>query len=56
MSQRPDLHKIFLDAMDKWLRVVCYLAAAWIGFDILVTLPPELANRIIEAILRRLGI
>jgi membrane-anchored glycerophosphoryl diester phosphodiesterase (GDPDase) len=57
MARPPvDIHKVLLDAMDKWIKVVCYLVVIWISFDLIITLPPEIANRIFEAIFKKLGI
>lgn len=56
MSRKPvDIHKVLLDAMDKWIKVVCYLVLINAAFDLIITLPPEIANRIFDAIFRKLG-
>ena len=41
---------------DQWLKISCYLAFAWVFLDILPYLPPQLANRIIEALLSKIGL
>ena len=46
----------FRDGFDKWLKISCYLAFAWIFIDILPYLPQHIADRIIEAILGKLGL
>jgi hypothetical protein len=56
MSGPPDLLKILLDGLEKWIKVVCYLGLANVAFDILVVLPPEIGSRVIEYILKKLGI
>jgi hypothetical protein len=56
MPWPPDLSKIILDALEKWIKVVCYLWLADIAFSILIVLPPEIGNRVIEYILKKLGI
>jgi hypothetical protein len=57
MPRKPvDIHLILIDAMEKWLKVVCYLILANTAFDIIITLPPEIANRIFAMIFRKLGI
>lgn len=57
MARPPvDIHKVLVDAMEKWLKVVVYLGLIWIAFDLIITLPPEIANRIFEAIFKKLGI
>lgn len=48
--------KAVLDAFDKAFRVVAYCTAAWVFLDILKTLPPEIADRVINALLKKLGI
>jgi hypothetical protein len=44
------------DGFDKWLKINCYLAFIWVGFKVLQFLPPDIANRVIEAFLEKLGI
>ncbi len=46
----------FIANFAKWLQIVCYLALVGVAFDFLQYLPPDLANRLIEAALGRLGI
>lgn len=48
--------KEFLENFDKWLKYNCYLAFVWVGLDVLPLLPTAIADRIIEAILGKLGI
>jgi len=56
MPRKPvDVHLVLIEAMEKWLKVVCYLGLINIAFDIIITLPPEIANRIFDAIFRKLG-
>jgi hypothetical protein len=57
MSRPPfDLHKILIDGMEKWIKVICYLWLANIAFDILIVLPPDIGNRVIEYVLKKFGI
>nr|DAF60648.1 MAG TPA: hypothetical protein [Podoviridae sp. ctwJH20] len=56
MPDPEDLRKVVLDAFDKWIKVVAYLWIANIAFDILVVLPPEIGNRVIEYALKKLGL
>lgn len=51
-----DKWKEVRDGFDKWLKISCYLAFIWVGFYMLQFLPVHIAERIIEAILNRLGI
>ena len=51
-----DKWKEVREGFDKWLKINCYLASIWVGFKLLQFLPPEIANRIIEAFLEKLGI
>ena len=44
------------DGFDKWLKINCYLAFIWVGFKVLQFLPADIANRVIEAFLEKLGI
>jgi hypothetical protein len=57
MPRKPvDIHLILIDAMEKWIKVICYLIAINYGFDFIITLPPEIANRIFAMIFQKLGI
>ena len=51
-----DRWKEVRDGFDKWLKLCCYLGGVWILLDLLRVLPPHIADRIIEAILGKLGI
>lgn len=57
MSRKPvDIHLILIDAMEKWIKVICYLIFINFAFDFIITLPPEIATRIFDAIFRKLGL
>jgi hypothetical protein len=57
MSKPPDdINKVVIDALEKYLKVICYLVLINASFDIIITLPPEIANRIFDAIFRKLGL
>lgn len=56
MGGDVDAWKEFLENFDKWLKYTCYLAFVWVFLDILPYLPASIADRIIEAALRKLGI
>ena len=45
-----------LQALEKYLRVIAYIWAASWFLDLLKVLPPEIGDRIVEAILKKLGI
>lgn len=51
-----DKWKEVRDGLDKWLKISCYLAFIYVGFYMLRFLPVHIAERIIDAILNRLGI
>jgi hypothetical protein len=51
-----DSWKDVKDGFDKWLKLCCYVAAVWVFLDIIKYLPKEVSDRIIEALLRKLGI
>lgn len=44
------------DGFDKWLKITCYLGFVWVFVDVLPYLPPYLVDRIIEGVLRKLGL
>jgi hypothetical protein len=57
MSRKPvDAHLILIEGMEKWIKVVCYLILANSAFDLIITLPPEIANKIFDAIFKKLGL
>ena len=51
-----DPWKEFAANLDKWFKYTCYLAFVWVFIDILPYLPREIADRIIEGILQKLGL
>ena len=55
MAKR-DYLKEARDGFDKWVRITCILLVFRIFLDILPHLPTELGNRIVNALLRKLGI
>jgi hypothetical protein len=56
MDDDNDPAKVAIKALDKFVRIVCYLILINAAFDLIITLPPELANRVFEAIFKRLGL
>ena len=57
MSRPPvNIHLILVEALEKWIKIVCYLILANSAFDIIITLPPEIANKIFDAIFKKLGL
>lgn len=46
----------FRGGFDKWFKLSCYLAFVWVFIDILPYLPRHLADRIIEALLNKIGL
>lgn len=57
MSRPPvDTHLVLIEGIEKWLKVVAYLwAANWI-YDLICVLPTDIGTRVMEAILKKLGI
>jgi hypothetical protein len=51
-----DRWKEVKDGFDKWLKITCYLGFIWVGFKVLQFLPVDIANRVIEAFLEKLGV
>jgi len=45
-----------MEGLEQWLKISCYLALVWVGFYSLQFLPVYIAERIIEAVLGKLGI
>lgn len=43
-------------ALDKFIRIIAYLIFANFAFDFIITLPPEIANKIFAAIFKKLGL
>ena len=48
--------KEFIANLEKWLTYTCYLMLAWVFIDLLPYLPVFIVDRVIEAVLRKLGI
>ena len=46
----------FIANLEKWLKYSCYLAFIGVAFDFLQYLPMHIADRIIEGVLRKLGV
>lgn len=53
---RKSTWQVFMEGLDQWLKISCYLGFVWVGFYSLRFLPVEIADRIIEAFLEYLGI
>lgn len=53
---KKDALTVFMEGLDEWLKINCYLAAVWVGFQVLQFLPIEIAERVIEAFLEYIGI
>jgi hypothetical protein len=45
----------FKKGFDQWLKISCYLGFAWIFIDILPLLPVQIAERIIDSLLSKVG-
>ena len=56
MSLPPDIKKVIIDALEKYIKIICYLILADAAFNLIITLPPEIANKIFDALFRRLGL
>ena len=57
MSEPPqDVVRVAIDALDKFIRICCYLVLTNAAFDLIITLPPEIANKIFDAIFKKLGL
>ena len=46
----------FKEGLDKWFKFSCYLGFVWVFLDILPHLPVHIAERIIEALLNKIGL
>ena len=46
----------FLDNLDKWLKITCYLGFAWVFVDLLPYLPVYIVDRIIDGLLSKVGL
>lgn len=54
MAQDP--WKEVRDGFDKWLRITVYLGCVWVFLDILKVLPQELGDKIVAALLSKIGL
>lgn len=47
---------VFIESIEKWLKIIAYLwCASWL-FDLIKVLPADIGGRIVEAILKKIGI
>jgi len=53
---RKDTWQVFMDGLQEWLKISCYLGFVWVGFQLLQYLPVHIAERIIEKFLKTLGL
>ena len=53
---KKDALTVFMEGFDEWLKINCYLGFVWVGFQVLQFLPLDIAERVIEAFLEKLGI
>jgi len=51
-----DPASVAFKALDKFIRVIGYLIFANYAFDFIITLPPDIANKIFAAIFKKLGL
>ena len=51
-----DTLTVFMECLDEWIKINCYLGFVWVGFQVLQFLPIEIAERVIEAFLEYIGI
>ncbi len=56
MGGDKDPADVAFEALDKFIRVIAYLIFASYAFDFIITLPPDIANRIFQMIFQRLGL
>lgn len=55
-KNEDNVRKVALDAIDKYIKVICYLIFVNYAFDFIITLPPDIANKIFNAIFKKLGL
>ena len=46
----------FFENFDKWLKITCYLGFAWVFVDLLPYLPVFIVDRIVDALLSKVGL
>ena len=51
-----DQWRQFTENLSRWLKITCYLGFVWVFIDILPLLPVHIADRLIEGLLRKLGV
>ena len=56
MDDDNDPVRVAFKALDKFIRVLAYLIFANYAFDFIITLPPDIANKIFAAIFKKLGL
>jgi hypothetical protein len=56
MDEDKDPVSVAFKALDKFLRILAYLIFANFAFDFIITLPTEIADKIFDAIFKKLGL
>ena len=51
-----DPWKEFVQNLERWFQISCYLAFAWVFIDILPYLPVYIVDRIIDGLLSKVGL
>lgn len=44
------------EGFDKWLKLTCYLGFVWVFIDVLPYLPAHIVDRIVDGVLKKLGL
>ena len=53
---KKDYLKEMREGFEKWIRLCAYAGVVWIFLDILPHLPAEIGGRIVNGLLKKLGI
>ena len=51
-----DLWREFIKGLEQWLKLTCYLGFVWVFLDILPYLPVHIVDRIIDGLLKKVGL
>jgi hypothetical protein len=53
---KKDYLKEMREGFEKWIKLCCVIGVFWIIFNILPHLPTEIGNRVVDKLLKMLGI
>lgn len=56
MDEDKDPAAVAIKALEKFIKIIAYLIFVNYAFEFIITLPPDIANRIFQMIFQKLGL